>query len=197
MQFLNNTSWIRGKPHVPVSAARSAATSSTRTATSSPAARSASKSTQGRRGRTNWRCRSPTSCSGRFAGPKRPSRSAARRFRATSFASLCRRFLEDHATGLRWRSACATRTRRHGRTRRESCSRPRSRSWIRRRTSADRAAIRSSSARAPERSLRRHSVRWPNIAVVQDGRLADRLVKRDNNDFAPRIGITWSPSTSG
>jgi hypothetical protein len=38
-------------------------------------------------------------------------------------------------------------------------------------------------------------VRWPNITVVQDGRLGDRLVKRDNNDFAPRIGLTWSPSS--
>ena len=37
-------------------------------------------------------------------------------------------------------------------------------------------------------------VRWPNIEVVQDGRLGNRLVKRDNNDFAPRIGLTWSPS---
>ncbi len=37
-------------------------------------------------------------------------------------------------------------------------------------------------------------VRWPNIDVVQDGRLGNRLVKRDNNDFAPRIGLTWSPS---
>ncbi|MBI3208844.1 MAG: carboxypeptidase regulatory-like domain-containing protein [Candidatus Solibacter usitatus] len=37
-------------------------------------------------------------------------------------------------------------------------------------------------------------VRWPNIDVVQDGRLGDRLVRRDNNDFAPRIGITWNPS---
>jgi Carboxypeptidase regulatory-like domain len=37
-------------------------------------------------------------------------------------------------------------------------------------------------------------VRWPNIAVAQDGRLGDRMVKRDNNDFAPRIGLTWSPT---
>ncbi|MFN7920267.1 MAG: carboxypeptidase-like regulatory domain-containing protein [Bryobacteraceae bacterium] len=37
-------------------------------------------------------------------------------------------------------------------------------------------------------------VRWPNIDVVQDGRLGDRMVKRDNNDFAPRIGLTWSPT---
>ena len=28
-------------------------------------------------------------------------------------------------------------------------------------------------------------VRWPNIPLVQDGRLGDRLVNRDNNDFAP------------
>src|SRR5216684_1067937 len=37
-------------------------------------------------------------------------------------------------------------------------------------------------------------VRWPNIPLVQDGRLGDRLVNRDNNDFAPRIGIAWSPN---
>lgn len=37
-------------------------------------------------------------------------------------------------------------------------------------------------------------VRWPNITLVQDGRLGDRLVNRDNNDFAPRIGIAWSPN---
>ncbi|MCX6604074.1 MAG: TonB-dependent receptor [Acidobacteria bacterium] len=37
-------------------------------------------------------------------------------------------------------------------------------------------------------------VRWPGIDVVQDGRLGNRLVKRDNNDFAPRIGITYNPS---
>ena len=38
------------------------------------------------------------------------------------------------------------------------------------------------------------AVRWPNITVAQDGRLGDRLVARDNNDFAPRIGITWAPT---
>src|SRR5262249_22630034 len=32
-------------------------------------------------------------------------------------------------------------------------------------------------------------VRWPDIPLVQDDRLGDRLVNRDNNDFAPRIGI--------
>jgi hypothetical protein len=37
-------------------------------------------------------------------------------------------------------------------------------------------------------------VRWPNITLAQDGRLGDSLVKRDNNDFAPRIGIAWSPN---
>ncbi|MBI2686893.1 MAG: TonB-dependent receptor [Acidobacteria bacterium] len=39
------------------------------------------------------------------------------------------------------------------------------------------------------------AVRWPNIRVAQDGHLGDRLVARDNNDFAPRIGITWNPSS--
>ncbi len=38
-------------------------------------------------------------------------------------------------------------------------------------------------------------VRWPNIPLVQDGRLGSRLVNRDNNDFAPRIGIAWNPSS--
>jgi hypothetical protein len=37
-------------------------------------------------------------------------------------------------------------------------------------------------------------VRFPNIPLVQDGRLGNRLVNRDNNDFAPRLGIAWSPS---
>ena len=37
-------------------------------------------------------------------------------------------------------------------------------------------------------------VRWPNNPLVQDGRLGNRLVNRDNNDFAPRIGIAWSPT---
>jgi Carboxypeptidase regulatory-like domain len=37
-------------------------------------------------------------------------------------------------------------------------------------------------------------VRWPAIPLVQDGRLGNRLVNRDNNDFAPRIGIAWSPN---
>src|SRR6266567_2449110 len=36
-------------------------------------------------------------------------------------------------------------------------------------------------------------VRWPAIPLVQDGRLGDRLVNRDNNDFAPRLGIAWAP----
>ena len=37
-------------------------------------------------------------------------------------------------------------------------------------------------------------VRWPNITLAQDGRLGDSLVLRDNNDWAPRIGIAWSPN---
>ena len=37
-------------------------------------------------------------------------------------------------------------------------------------------------------------VRWPNITLVQDGRLGDSLVHRDNTNFAPRLGIAWSPS---
>jgi outer membrane receptor protein involved in Fe transport len=38
-------------------------------------------------------------------------------------------------------------------------------------------------------------VRWPNIQLVQDGRLGDSLVLRDDNDFAPRIGLAWSPES--
>ncbi|MEP6963143.1 MAG: TonB-dependent receptor, partial [Acidobacteriota bacterium] len=38
-------------------------------------------------------------------------------------------------------------------------------------------------------------VRWPNIPLIRDGRLGDRLVNRDNNDFAPRLGIAWSPTS--
>jgi hypothetical protein len=37
-------------------------------------------------------------------------------------------------------------------------------------------------------------IRWPNINVIQDGRLGNRLVARDNNDFAPRIGVAWTPT---
>jgi hypothetical protein len=37
-------------------------------------------------------------------------------------------------------------------------------------------------------------VRWPSIPLVQDGRLGNRLVNRDNNDFAPRLGLAWSPN---
>ena len=38
-------------------------------------------------------------------------------------------------------------------------------------------------------------IRWPDIGVVQDGRLGDRLVQTDYNDFAPRIGITYAPTS--
>ena len=38
------------------------------------------------------------------------------------------------------------------------------------------------------------AIRWPGIDVAQDGRLGNRLVSRDNNDFAPRIGISWNPT---
>lgn len=34
----------------------------------------------------------------------------------------------------------------------------------------------------------------PAICVARDGRLGDRLVQADRNDFAPRLGIAWSPT---
>ena len=38
-------------------------------------------------------------------------------------------------------------------------------------------------------------VKWPGIPLVQDGRLGDSLVKRDNNDFAPRLGLAYRPNS--
>jgi hypothetical protein len=38
-------------------------------------------------------------------------------------------------------------------------------------------------------------IRWPQIGVLCDGRLGDALVQTDWNDFAPRIGITYSPNS--
>ncbi|MBI4875964.1 MAG: TonB-dependent receptor [Acidobacteria bacterium] len=38
------------------------------------------------------------------------------------------------------------------------------------------------------------NLRWPDIAVRCDGSLGNRLVGTDRNDFAPRLGISWSPS---
>ena len=38
------------------------------------------------------------------------------------------------------------------------------------------------------------SIRWPEINVVQNGGLGDRLVQTDWSDFAPRVGITYSPT---
>ncbi len=38
------------------------------------------------------------------------------------------------------------------------------------------------------------NLRWPDIATRCDGSLGNRLVGIDKNDFAPRIGISWSPS---
>jgi hypothetical protein len=39
------------------------------------------------------------------------------------------------------------------------------------------------------------NLRWPDIEVRQDGTLGDRLVSTDRNDFAPRFGISWNPSS--
>ena len=38
------------------------------------------------------------------------------------------------------------------------------------------------------------NLRWPDIEVRCDGSLGNRLVGVDKNDFAPRVGITWSPT---
>jgi hypothetical protein len=38
-------------------------------------------------------------------------------------------------------------------------------------------------------------IRWPNINVICDGSLGNALVQTDNNDFAPRIGISYSPNS--
>jgi len=38
------------------------------------------------------------------------------------------------------------------------------------------------------------NLRWTDIAVRCDGSLGNRLVGRDNNDWAPRLGISWSPT---
>lgn len=35
----------------------------------------------------------------------------------------------------------------------------------------------------------------PAIRTARDGRLGDRLVATDHNDFAPRLGLSWSPTT--
>lgn len=39
------------------------------------------------------------------------------------------------------------------------------------------------------------NIRWPEIDVRCDGSLGRRLVGIDRNDFAPRVGITWAPSS--
>jgi hypothetical protein len=38
------------------------------------------------------------------------------------------------------------------------------------------------------------NLRWPEIDVRCDGSLGNRLVGIDRNDFAPRLGISWSPT---
>ncbi|MFN0169032.1 MAG: carboxypeptidase regulatory-like domain-containing protein [Bryobacteraceae bacterium] len=35
----------------------------------------------------------------------------------------------------------------------------------------------------------------PSIQVARDGRLGPYLIRRDNNDFAPRLGIAWTPTS--
>ena len=36
----------------------------------------------------------------------------------------------------------------------------------------------------------------PAIQVARDGRLGNRLIDTDNNDFAPRLGLAWSPTSN-
>jgi outer membrane receptor protein involved in Fe transport len=38
------------------------------------------------------------------------------------------------------------------------------------------------------------NIRWPDITVKCDGSLGKRLVGIDKNDFAPRVGLSWSPN---
>jgi outer membrane receptor protein involved in Fe transport len=38
------------------------------------------------------------------------------------------------------------------------------------------------------------NIRWPEINVRCDGSLGRRLVGIDRNDFAPRVGLSWSPN---
>jgi len=35
----------------------------------------------------------------------------------------------------------------------------------------------------------------PRIKVARDGRLGEKLVAADKNDFAPRLGIAWNPNS--
>jgi len=35
----------------------------------------------------------------------------------------------------------------------------------------------------------------PSVKVARDGRLGERLIADDKNDFAPRLGIAWNPSS--
>jgi hypothetical protein len=37
--------------------------------------------------------------------------------------------------------------------------------------------------------------RYPGVPVARDGRFGDRLMRTDYNDFAPRLGIAYSPSS--
>lgn len=39
------------------------------------------------------------------------------------------------------------------------------------------------------------NITWPNVKVKRDGSLGNRLVARDNTNFAPRLGVTWNPTS--
>jgi hypothetical protein len=38
------------------------------------------------------------------------------------------------------------------------------------------------------------SLVWPNISTRRDGALGNSMVRTDNLNFAPRLGVTWSPN---
>jgi len=38
------------------------------------------------------------------------------------------------------------------------------------------------------------NLRWPAIQTRRDGKLGNALVKTDNLNFAPRLGVTWNPT---
>jgi hypothetical protein len=39
------------------------------------------------------------------------------------------------------------------------------------------------------------NIRWPDITVKRNGQLGNRLVATDYTNFAPRLGLTWNPTS--